>query len=585
MKNKNKILIICILFLQFGFAQIGFKATVSKNKLGVNERFKLSYIIDKQGADDFAAPRFINFRVVAGPFQSSNFSMINGKTSFEQTLTYTLQPKKKGKFTITPATLTYKGKTVMSNPVKIVVTNAVKTPTNPNDPNLLAQENIHLVVDFSNTNPYVGESIYVIYKLYVDRNKAGITNEVQSKPPNFNGFWNQNIEIKQLTEKRGTYQGKEMSYYIIRKDVLIPQHAGNLKITPIQIDIDGVVATNQIDFFGRPRTKRINLTLTGGKRTINVKALPEEGKPSSFDGAVGNYNFEVKTNKTIVNANESALIKVKISGKGNLKLASLPKLEAPNGIEIYEPEHKENIQTTLNGQMGNVEEIYTIVPQYKGKYKIPSLNFSYFNPKEEKYYSINSQDIILNVPNGANLVTENTTENNQNPTNTNFANIHTKTSLHKISKKEDFFKSNLFYLLLILPLFSIPIGIYLGKKKRERAGDVIGNRLRKASKLAKKYLSNAKKQLGNKEAFYIALEKALHNYLKAKLKVETTDISSDKITELLKNKQIDDDLITRFIKVLGDCDFARYAPSTNAQMEKDYKNAIEIISELDQKLK
>lgn len=585
MNNKKNILLLSILFVQITFAQINFKATVSKSKLGVNERLKLSFSINKQGADNFSAPDFINFKVIAGPFQSSNFSMINGKTSFQQTLTYTLQPKKKGTFTIPPATLTYKGKTIKSNDLKITVTDAIKVPKNPNDPNILAQNNIHLVVDVSNTSPYVGESINVIYKIYINRNKAGINNEVQSKPPTFNGFWNQNIEIKQLNERKGKYQDKEMSYYIIRKDVLIPQHTGKLTITPIEVDINGVVATNQIDFFGRARTKRINLTLKGGRKIINVKPLPEKGKPINFNGAVGDFNFEIKSNKTTVNANESAQIKVKLSGKGNLKLISLPKVEAPNGIELYEPEYKENIYTTLNGTKGTIEELYTIVPQFKGKFKIPSTSFSYFNPEEEKYYTINSKPIILNVPNGANLIAENSTKNNKSISDTDFNTIYTKTKLTDIAKKSVFFKSKLFYVLLILPLFSIPIGIYLGKKKREREEDIVGNRLRRANRLAKKYLSNAKKQLGNKESFYIALEKALHNYLKAKLHVETSDISKDKISKLLKKKQIESPLITKFIKVLSDCDFARYSPSTNAQMEKDYKNAINIISQLDQKLR
>ena len=65
--------------------------------------------------------------------------------------------------------------------------------------------------------------------------------------------------------------------------------------------------------------------------------------------------------------------------------------------------------------------------------------------------------------------------------------------------------------------YQLPIGIFIGKKKRERDLDVVGNKRRKADRLARKYLSEAKKQLGRKEEFYIALEKALHNYLKAKI--------------------------------------------------------------------
>jgi len=142
----------------------------------------------------------------------------------------------------------------------------------------------------------------------------------------------------------------------------------------------------------------------------------------------------------------------------------------------------------------------------------------------------------------------------------------------------------LFYLLLFLPFLAIPIGMFLGKKRADRAADVFGNRIRKADRLARKYLSKAKKELGNKEAFYIALEKALHNFLKAKLHVETSDISKDRITEILEKKQVEIAVIKDFIAVLNDCDFARYSPFTEVEMQREYERAKEILVKLDKKL-
>ena len=67
-----------------------------------------------------------------------------------------------------------------------------------------------------------------------------------------------------------------------------------------------------------------------------------------------------------------------MSGNGNLKLFSLPKLTAPSSLEIYDPEHKENIKTNLSGMRGSIVDIYTVVPQLKGNYPIPSIDFSFF---------------------------------------------------------------------------------------------------------------------------------------------------------------------------------------------------------------
>ena len=587
--SKHIILLIAILSVQLIVSQT-FTAKVSKNSLGLNERLRISFSINKQGADDFTPPKFKNFKIVGGPFQSTNFQYVNGKKSFEQSFTYTIQPLAKGKFTIPAATAVFNGKTITSNTIEITVSNAIDKPKDANDPTFIAQDNIHLVAEVSKTNPFVGESISVVYKLYMNRSKAAISNERETKSPTFSGFWNQNIPIKQLKERKGKYKGTEMTYYILRKDVLIPQRAGKLVLDPLEIDVTAVVAIgNRRDLFGRRLQKQVNLNLSTGRRTIQVQALPEEDKPSNFSGAVGNFAFKVTSSKNTLMANESAQVKVIVQGNGNLKLLSLPKIETPKGLEQYDPEHEENVQTRLSGLSGKVTDTYTIVPQYRGKYKIPSLSFSFFDPKAKAYKTLNSVALIMNVPDGKipeeeqNTNTTNT-KNNTVITDNDIRFIHTKTKLVSVTKKADFFKSNLFYLLLLLPLLSIPIGIYLGKKKRERDGDVAGNKQRKADRLAKKYLSNAKKELGNKEPFYIALEKALHNYLKAKLQVETSDISKEKISAILQKRNVNNQSISEFIKVLDDCNFARYTPTSNLEMEQEYQKAATVIMNLDRQI-
>ncbi len=589
--TRHIIFLLTVFTTQFIASQT-FKATVSKNTLGLNERLQIQFSINKQGVDDFTPPNFKNFKVVAGPFQSTNFQYINGKQSFEKSFSYTLQPVTKGKFTIPSATATYKGKTIKSNPIQITVSNKINKPKDANDPSFVAKDNIFLVAEISNTKPFVGESISVVYKLYMDRNKAGVSNERETKSPTYNGFWNQNIKITQLTERKGKFKGKDMSYYILRKDVLIPQRSGKLNISPLEIDITAVVASNQIrtDFFGRRirGKKQVSLTLSTGNRTVAVKALPLENKPANFSGAVGTYAFKVTNSKNVLKVNESTQVKVLVSGTGNIKLISLPTIETPKGLELYDPEHKENVKIRLRGMSGSVSNTYTIVPQYRGKYKIPPLSFSFFNPKTKAYKTLQSAPIIINVPEGKlpeeekknSVITDDVREIND----TDIRFIHTKTSFSSVGKKEDFFTSNLFYILLLLPVLSIPLGIYLGKQKEKRNGDVAGNKKRKADRLAKKYLSAAKKQLGNKEPFYVALEKALHNYLKAKLQVETSEISKDKISVILKERKVDDTIIQQFIKVLDDCDFARYTPMSNLQMEKEYQNAAQVIASLDKQL-
>nr|WP_299048198.1 BatD family protein [uncultured Polaribacter sp.] len=589
MKMKFYISILITLLTVSVFAQEAkLTAKVSKNKLGVNQRLRIEFSINKQGGDHFSPPNFTNFKVVGGPSQSISQSWINGKASFNQSYTYIIQPKRKGELTIGAASIEIAGKTIKSEPVKVIVLDAVELPKNPNDPNYIAQQNIHLVAEVSKSSPYVGEGIYVEYRLYVSENISVYDTSV-TEPPQYNGFWNQDIKINGFPVKMGKYNGEDYRYIVLQKALLIPTKTGKLEIDPMKMDIVIGVPTGRADFFGNVITRNIRKEFASPKKIIQPKRLPLEGKPENFTGAVGDFNFAVTLSKDILKSNESSQIKLSVTGKGNLKLFELPEVTTPTELEKYQPERKEKVRVTSSGISGSVTDTYTVVPQYKGKYKIPNVNFSYFNPKEKKYYTLSSEDLYVDVIEGKELITntENTNTEIQKQTvkltGKNFRYIQTKSTFESLENK-DFFKSALFYILLFLPLIAIPIGVILAKRSEARSNDIVGNKLRKAEKLAKKYLSEAKKQLGNKEAFYEALERALHNYLKAKLGIETADISKEKITQILQSKNIDDTSIQQFIDVLKSSDFARYTPITSTEMEAEFERAKQVIVQLDKQL-
>lgn len=583
---KFYILGVLLCTSQLFFAQIEFETAVSKNTLGVNQRFRIVFSVNKQGADNFTPPSFANFKVVGGPSSSVNQSWINGKASFSQSYIYFLEPKSEGEFTIEPATIEYEGETIKSNTVKITVSKAVEIPKDPNNPEYIAQQNIHLVAEVSNVNPYIGEGIYVVYKLFVSEN-ISVNDWRVTESPQYNGFWNQDIEVSDINVQRGKYNGEDYRYIILKRAVLIPQRAGELIIEPMKMDFSVGIPTGRGDFFGNMITRNINYSTASAIKKVKVKELPEAGKPIDFTGAVGEFDFKVIADKNQLKANDAAQIIVEVSGRGNLKLFEIPKITTPTELEVYTPEHKENVATSLNGLRGSVADIYTVVPQYKGKYKIPEVSFSYFNTAEKKYKTILVDAIIMEVLEGKDLpsTADSTITIKQkvvaNSNNFRFIDLDAE---FKPIKEPEFLHSNVFYLLLLLPFLAIPMAIFIGKKRAERASDVFGNKIRMADRLAKKYLSEAKKQLGKKEAFYIALEKALHNFLKAKLQVETFDISKERIAEILKDKSVDQTTIKQFIDVLNDCDFARYTPITNVEMEQEFEKATQILIKIDKQL-
>lgn len=591
MQKMRRIVILIVLFLANSLvAQVKFEANVSKNTLGLNERVRIEFSMNEDG-DNFVPPNFeaSGFRVVGGPSQSISESWVNGRGSFQKTYSYVLLPLKKGNLVIKQAIIEINGQIYKTLPVKITVTNAVNQPNDANDPaTVRADNNLYLVADISKTNPYVNEPITVVYKLYFSYN-IGITNWQELNKPKYKDFWSQNIDVKQLVAKEGMFKGERYRYVVLRKTVLYPQKAGKLVIEPLSLDIDCQVPRGRPNFFGQVQLVDDSKRVSTGSKVIDVKPLPEAGKPANFTGAVGKFNFSVLPSKTTLKNGESLDLDIKVTGVGNLKLFNLPKPVVPSELEMYDPEHSENVSTPLSGMTGSISDRYTIIPQSKGNFPIKGLEFSYFDLSTGGYKTIASPNIMLNVLDGPGVVNSNvnsadaTSKTVATPSKS-FAFIKQKTDLESI-ESDDFLGSGLFYGLLFLPFLLIPVLVIVKKRKDTQNADIIGNKTKRANALAKKYLSEAKKQINNKEPFYIALEKAMHNFLKAKLNIETSEMSKDKITEILLSRNANSETVTEFITLTESCELARYAPSTSTIIHQDYDKAVEIISSLEKQIK
>lgn len=568
-------------------AQVTFVAKVSKKKIGLNERVRVDFEMNQDG-DNFNPPEFEGFQVVGGPNQAISNSYFNGKRSYSKTYSYFLAPSSKGTKTIGQASIEIEGKTYKTPPVSVVVTNPVKISKDGSNAEYIADENVHLVAEISNTNPYLSEAITVTYKLYVSHQVSITSNWREISSPKYADFWSQNINTQgNYKVYEGKYKGEDYRYVILRSTVLYPQKIGELEIEPLTLDIPIDVRSNKRTFFGRQPMVRVNKTVSAGSRTIDVKPFPIEGKPDEFAGAVGDFQFQVSTNRTTLDANEALELTTKISGKGNLKLFDLPSLKLPSALEVYEPERVNQVTVQADGMRGAIAEKYTVVPQFKGNYPIRPITFTYFNPKTEKYETLSSEEVVINVANGPVASTEKTdkaiTTTDTDLDDTQFKFIQLDANLEPIATTS-FFKSTLFWSLLGGPMLLIPLFILVGKKRKERMADVQGNKLRKADKLARKYLSNAKKNMKDRVVFYEALERALHNYLKAKLNIETSDFSKEKISTLLAERSVEPQVISEFIQLLKSCEYARYTPTSEVAMQQDYEKAAKVISTIDKQI-
>lgn len=590
MKLKLYICSLILLSIATVSAQdVSFTSKVNKKKLGINERLRIDFEVNQDG-DNFKRPDFEGFTIYSGPNQAVSRSWVNGKGTYSKTFSYILAPTKRGTLTINQAEITINGEVYKSPPLEVTVTAAVDTPKDGNDAAYIASEKIHLVAEISKSSPYLNEAFTVVYKLYVSP-ETSVSNWREIDSPKFADFWSQNIDEKQFKVYDSEYEGEPYRYVILRRTVLYPQKTGKLDIEPLSLNVSVSVPTNRRDIFGRFLTQNANITVSAKNRTVDVRPLPLEGKPDDFTGAVGAFDFTVKTDKRSLDASEAFQISVEANGNGNLKLFELPKPNLPSKLEVYEPENEDRVRTNLSGMSGLKKSTYTVVPSYKGKYPIPPISFSYFNPKTERYERKTSNEIVIEVNNGpvdVEAEKETTTTNGINKqqvvaADKQFAYIKTTSNLQAISKKK-FFKSELFWALLLGPFLLIPMAMIIRKKRQAYTSDVQGNRIRKADKLARKFLSEAKKNLGSQKEFYVAMERALHNYLKAKLNIQTSEMSKDRITRLLKERDIDSSNTIEFISLLESCEFARYTPSSDVAMQQDYDKAVRVISTMDKQL-
>ena len=588
---RSKILfIVCIFFSCLLSAQVNFRAMLSKNSLGINERVRIDFIMDKDG-DNFIPPEFENFRVVAGPSQSIKNSWVNGKRSYSKTYTYFLSPIEKGNFKIGQASVEVDGEIYKTLILNVEVTSAVEIPVNPNDPSYIADNNIHLVAEISKTNPYLNEPISIVYKLYW-KPDLGITNPRELDAPRYVNFWSKNIDNTPIAEN-GTYKGEAYRYAVMRKTVLYPQKTGELSIEPLVYDIAVQVPSNRRDIFGQVLSNTVNKTVSAGKVKINVRPLPNLGRPDNFSGAVGNFDLLVNTTKKELLISEAFQLNIEIKGKGNFNLFNFPSINLPATLEVYEPERIEKLKTNFQGINGSLKDQYTVVPSSPGKYAIPKISFTYFDPKDTSYKTKTSSINYVNVK--GSIINNSINENNNQTTNYNNTNrlnlieygntsFKTKSKFEKINKLI-FFKSSLFWILLFGPFVIMSILLIIMSILNKKKKDQNWIRSNHAKKLGKKYLLDAKKNIDNKNKFYEALDKALMNYLKSILLFDNSEYNAKQIRNSLENRSINIKTIDALEEIFNNCQMARYTPFDHVDMEKDYLKSLDIISLIDKEIK
>jgi len=571
---------ILILFLTLNTlilsSQVKFDVSVSKSKLGLNERLRVDFVMNQNG-DNFSPPKFENFQIIGGPNQSIKTSYVNGERSFSKTYSYFLKPLKKGTLKISQASIEIDNETYKSLPIEVTITDSVKQPSDAvtqyyND------DDIELRALISKGSPFLNEPITVVYKLYY-KAPINISDARETETPKFKDFWSQTIKIPQLKVQREVYKGQNYNVVEWRKVVLYPQRVGELEISPLSLNLVLDVPTDKRDFFGNVIYDQTSQLISTGMRRINVKNLPNQGKPDSFTGAVGEFEFDVILNKNSLRATESFQAELKVKGSGNLKLFDLPNILVPNSMELFEPEREELINTNLSGMSGSISKLFTVIPRFQGNFPIEEVEFSYFNPETEKYKILKSPRLTIDVFDGPALSNSISNDNSNIITaDDSFRFIKIKGNLKEI-KNDIFFESKLFYALVASPfafLLSLFAFTVYRRKRKESSNELIRIEERQINKM----IDSAKDAIGDKILFYDKIEKAIIKSLIVKFSIRMESLNKDKIQQIGQEKGLLRNDITLIIKLIENCEKAKYSQSSDSIMNKDLENARKAINSI-----
>lgn len=583
---KTLALIACFLTLPLlGWAQARFSASVDKNTVAEGEQIKLTIEANAQW-EKLSPPDIGGFRVLSGPNQSSQTSFINGQMTQSFSYTYLITPAKgQGTFTIGPASAIIQGKTYQSEPITIKVVPESQRPRDPNDPVTIAKNNTFIRLKINKKELYVGEPIIATYELYFH---YSISN-YQVDPPVFTGFYMKDLSPnKNFVQRQETVGGMRYTVVPLQELLLIPQKSGALEIPAYGMDLTVGVPSNQRDFFGRQLLANAQISLKSEKMTIQVKALPEQGKPAGFSGAVGTFTMKAEPNKKELNADESVSYVVQIEGEGNLGLFSLPDPEIPTSLEKYDPKYSENISYGSRGMKGFRKNEYLIIPRYGGEYKIPALSFSYFDPSTEKYVTLNFGDQIIQVSGDAQA-----SPNRPGPRGNEAVTYLDQDILdikHGAQKwtptaPAPSLRATALKLWLAIPVLAILL-LLLWRVYEKANAARLSDTVSRAQKMAAVHFKNARKALTKqqKEDFFAQIEKGMMVFFAAKWKLPLHEINQNEITNRLSSNPEWKQDMEEVKHVLGTCAMHRYAGQRSESDQEFLTRAQQAIQKLDKKL-
>lgn len=536
--------------------------------------------------------------------ESSSMSSVNGKVTRSHSRTYvaTCSASKEGSYSLGP--LSVDG--VNSNKVSYKIVKAgsgslsqlqqrqqqSRPHTNQNPgydqdsedeqsgPKFIGKgnEKLFLKASVSKSSAYEQEALVYTVKLY--SSYAPIKFIGATEAPKFDGFVVEESDETSRSLVYETYNGHEYATAVIARYIIFPQMTGKLTIKGNTY----TVSTDEQEYYDDPYfrmltvRKPIQLSVTPNDLVIDVKPLPTP-QPADFSGGVGNFSISSSLPSSSLKTNQPASIVYEVKGSGNLKYIKLPDLNNlyPKQLEVFSPTAEVNAVPKGMTVTGNVKFDYSFTPLELGQYQIPEVSLVYFDPATGKYERSVAKGYVVDVDKGA------LSEKSQTKNRLKFDDVLMSVGkLHM--KKVPYVYSWAYWMWFAIPAFALIIIVIIYRRHLKSVADVVGTRMKKAGKVASRRLKKAAAcmKTGDREKFYDEMLIALWGYVGAKLNIPTSELNRQNVAQRLSGAGASEDVVNRFVSVLDECEYAKYAPgSGDDELKTVYENGADVINALE----
>ena len=586
---KPRLFFMMLIFLQVSFAETRVQTTVDKNRIRINESLTLK--VTAKESDDFPKLKLTDlkdFTVISGPGQSSSFQWVNGKMSSSKMLSWTLIPNKIGNLIIPSFSIDIDGKLINSEPIEIIVvesspstlSDTEKPDSNDNNTSPL----LFLVAEPNKKEIFQGEQVTVDYKIYTRVNMRQYA--IESKPQGV-GFWQEELYApKQPTLKETSIDGVRYRVATLYKVALFPINNGPLEIEPMILNCSIEIPSKNRqfslfnDFFSDPFFSRTKKQIVSSKKLkIDVKPVPQLGKPADYTGAVGRFEIKASVDTARVPVNEAITLNIELSGTGNFALFQLPEIQFPSGLEVFSPKVKIEKDPFRDEISATRTWEYILIPRTDGQYILPSIKLDYFEPSLGRWESISSNKIpILATPSENTFIVEGgLTKEEISLLQKDIRYIRQK-PVRMRNSSDHVFPMGFWYInILAIGIFFTPNIIKKVKSDiQERSGTYVKH----------KALKRLKNELGKIKSSndFQSVEKSIYAYFSTQLGISEVGLDS-RIIRIKLLDLVDSDSIQVLEDILAKCGLGQYAKSAKEILATQLASeTIKLIMEIDKQL-